>query len=395
MDKAAAVWETVRRLLLVFMLAAVTGCQTVSYYSQAIRGQCHLLASRQPVRKLLDDPKTDPVLKGQFRLTLRLREFAAAALNLPTNGHYLDFVQLDRPYVVWNVHASPEFSLTAKEWTYPVVGRLKYRGYFSERAARGYADQLAAKGYDVYVEGVRAYSTLGWFKDPLCSSFIHLPEPELAELLFHELAHQRVFIRGDTDLSEAFATTVAEEGVRRCLCAAGNAAADQHYQLALQHNQQFVQLLAAARQRLESLYQAFDQIRHQSSTQTGRDLEPFFRQAKACLVQSLREDYRQMRTTWGGDHSYDAWMDHPLNNAQLNTIDTYYRWVPALHELLRQHQGDLIRFYTEVQRLSRLPQKKRQAKLAELLSASAPTLGCCPRPGPAASTDPRWDESPD
>ena len=219
------------RALLFIALALGSGCKTAAYYGQAARGQWQILAGREPIGKLLADEKTPEKLQRQLRLVLQLREFAERELKLPVDGHYERYVDVGRPFVVWNVQATPEFSLRPRTWWYPIVGRVKYRGFFSEADARAYAATLA--GQDVYVEGVRAYSTLGWFKDPVLNTFVNHEELDLAQLLFHELGHQRLFVSGDTDFNEAFATAVGEEGVRRWLQIAGRSADWEQYRVAL------------------------------------------------------------------------------------------------------------------------------------------------------------------
>src|SRR5262245_50615476 len=200
------------RVWLVLALASGVGCETASYYGQAIGGQWEIVRGGETSAILLADADTPEALKGKLRVVLQLREFAEKELKLPVDGHYECYADLGRRYVVWNVHGAPEFSLEPKSWWYPVVGRLKYRGYFSEAKAQRYARQLEAEGLDVYVAGVEAYSTLGWFKDPVLNTFLNHDEVDVAETLFHELAHQRLFVRGDTDFDEAFATAVAQEG---------------------------------------------------------------------------------------------------------------------------------------------------------------------------------------
>ena len=203
--------------LALMAVTLLTGCQTASYYTQAVRGHLQIVHRQQPIAELLQQPGTPEPLKARLRLVLAMREFAAQELRFPVNGHYLRYADLGRSNVVWNVTATPEFSMTAMDWWYPVVGRLAYRGYFVESAARQHAAELAAQGFDVDVGGVQAYSTLGWFRDPVLNTFVHEPETELAELLFHELAHQRLFVSGDTDFNDAFAEAVSEEGTRRWL----------------------------------------------------------------------------------------------------------------------------------------------------------------------------------
>ncbi len=353
-------------------LAAVllTGCQSVGYYGQAIHGQFEIFAGRRAISELLADPQTPAALREKLQLVLDLRAFAEKELRLPANGHYLRYVELNRRYVVWSVHAAPEFSLAPKTWWYPVVGSLKYRGYFSEPAARRYAASLAGKGDDVFVEGVEAYSTLGWFRDPVLSTFIHHQGPGLAEVIFHELAHQRVFVGGDTDFDEAFATAVAEEGLRRWLRAANDPAALEKYEAGRRRNDQFVQLIMSARRQLEVLYGE-----QKGGGDAGKGRGPHasaevMRQQKERVIAGLRRDYKQLKAQWGGYAGYDDWFAQPLNNAQqslnnaqLNTVATYYDLVPAFDSLLRANDGDLEKFYREVRKLAKLSKEERHRRL--------------------------------
>jgi predicted aminopeptidase len=351
--------------LLLTSLAALTGCQTVSYYAQAVRGHCQVLARRQSCEKLIADPETPAELKAKLRLAGEICDFAKGELRLPANGHYQRYADVGRRYVVWNVTASPEFSLESKTWWYPVVGSLDYRGYFAESGARKYAVGLSQKGFDSYVEGVEAYSTLGWFKDPLLNTFIHHHEAALAEILFHELAHQRVFASGDTDFNEAFATAAGQEGARRWLRAKGDAATLEKYLTALQRNDQFVQLVAAARKKLEALYgdkrtpdgeiKATKQPREVPSEQ--------LRQGKQRILDELRHDYEKFKAGWGGYTGYDEWFAGSLNNAQLNSVATYYDLVPAFERLLAANDGDPEKFYAAVKKLAKLPKAERHRQL--------------------------------
>src|SRR5258705_8102008 len=250
----------------VALLATVlSGCQTVSYYKQAIRGQYQIFAHRQPIEKLLAGTNTPPELREKFRLVMDMRRFADKELRLPVDGHYSRYVDVKRRFVVWNVHGAKEFSLEPKTWRYPVVGRLKYRGFFSEAQAKRYGKQLQEEGLDVYVDGVEAYSTPGWFKDPVLNTFIHHREIELADILFHELAHQRVFASGDTDFNEAFATAVAEEGVHRWF--KDKPALLEQFRAQQEHEEEFVRIVLIARDELRRIYARTNQspvvLRHQ------------------------------------------------------------------------------------------------------------------------------------
>jgi len=351
--------------LLLLVVTTLTGCQAISYYAQAIRGHCQVLSRRQSCEKLIADPTTPKELRAKLQLAEEVCDFAKRELKLPVNGHYQCYADVGRRYVVWNVTASPEFSLESKTWWYPIVGSLDYRGYFAEQSARDYADRMARKGFDVYVEGVEAYSTLGWFKDPLLNTFIHHFGAALAEILFHELAHQRVFASGDTDFNEAFATTIGQEGARRWLRNRGDTSALEEYLLVLQRNSQFVQLVADTRQSLEVLYgdERLPDGKIQAKKRAPETSVEQLRQKKLRIVSRLRDDYQALKTQWGGYDGYDAWFAGDLNNAQLNSVATYYDLVPAFERLLAENDGDLEKFYALVKKLAKLPRAERHRRL--------------------------------
>src|SRR5215831_4608723 len=236
------VLDVLLSISLLMIVIGASGCMSMRYYAQAIHGQYQVLAHRQRIDKLIANPQTPAKLRQQLQLVQELRKFAQADLKLPVGDSYNKYVDVHRKYVVWDVQAAPPYSLQPKTWWYPFLGRLAYRGYFSEKSARDYGDRLTKKGFDVYVDGVEAYSTLGWLKDPLLNTFMDSSESELAELLFHELAHKRLFISGDTDFNEAFATIVGQEGTRRWLRARNEDNALIAYEAELQRDQQFVHL---------------------------------------------------------------------------------------------------------------------------------------------------------
>ena len=355
-----------RRVVLFCAMAAfVTGCRSVGYYRQAVAGQYEIFSKREPIPAVLARTNAPPALRRKLQLVLDLREFAERELHLKTDGHYAKYADLGRRYVVWNVYAAPEFSLEPKKWWYPVVGSLKYRGFFSEEDARACAAQLAQEGYDVHVGGVDAYSTLGWFKDPVLNTFIHHSAPDLAETLFHELAHQRVFARGDTDFNEAFATCVGEEGARRWLAAHGDAPARADYELELRRKDQFVALVMRAREELKKVY-GEETARAQAETEP---LAAAKRARKAEVIAQLRADYAQLKASWGGYAGYDGWFQRPINNAQLSTVATYQTLVPAFQQLLARAGGDLPKFYRDAKALAALSKEHRQERMNELARA--------------------------
>jgi predicted aminopeptidase len=364
-------------LLVVAAGMAVSACHTVSFYGQAIKGQCQLLARERHIEKLLATRETPEPLKERLRLVLGLRGFAEKELKLPVDHHYRQYADLERDYAVWNVEAAPEFSMEPKTWWYPLVGRLNYRGYFTMRGATNYGRFLRKNGYDVSVGGVAAYSTLGWFKDPVLNTFIFEPEAELAETLFHELGHQRVFAHGDTDFDEAFATTVGQEGARRWLKAKGDPAALEAYVGHIRRTAEFSRLVVNARTQLEKLYgdQRSDEGKIKASTKNHDAPPEELRRAKRQILEELKAGHARLKAQWGGDGEYDPWFVGPLNNAQLNSVAAYYDLVPGFEQLLAATGGDLEQFYRAAERLSKQPKKARHEVLRGLAGEGGAEVG--------------------
>jgi predicted aminopeptidase len=339
-----------------------SGCQTISFYSQAVGGQVEMWKKRQSIESLLNDSTTPADLRQRLQLVLNLRAFAETNLGLPIRGQYLSYADLQRPYAVWSVYAAPEFSLSPKSWWYPIVGKLDYRGYFSESDARAYATRLRAQGYDVHTGGVTAYSTLGWFQDPVLNTFIHESDSELAELLFHELAHQRLFIPHDTEFNEAFATAVAQEGTRRWLISRGDTSALDRYEHHLRQTKEFTTQIASARDRLNNLYTNLPAKMSASEAMEAQN-------QKDGILNELRLSQAGLPAGATNTTPFARWFQQDINNALLNTVDTYHRLVPMLHRHLDANaKGYLPRFYREMEHLKKNTKDERRTFLATMLT---------------------------
>ncbi|SDS09674.1 aminopeptidase [Pseudomonas trivialis] len=356
----------VRRLFPAVLLVLLGGCSSVGYYRQLADGQWQLLRAREPVAAVIADPSRPQVLRDHLAQSQKARTFASEHLHLPDNQSYRLYADIHRPYVVWNVFATQEFSLSPQNHCFPIAGCVAYRGYYNQGAARGEAALLRQQGLDVAIGGVEAYSTLGWFNDPIMSSMMSWGDERLATLIFHELAHQRFYVKDDTEFNESFATFVEQEGTRQWRAARGLAPLSQ---AASQQRDQFIRLILDTRTRLETLY----------AQPLAADA---MRQAKAAEFERLRSQYRQMRDSqWAGDKRYDAWIDQPLNNARLLPFGLYDQWVPAFAGLFRQQGGDWVKFYAAVERLGGLPVAQRKAALRQLEGfASAGLIGSKPPP---------------
>lgn len=332
----------------------LNGCAGVSYYGQLASGQLQLLRAREPISTVIADPGRDPLLRAHLTQSQKARTFASQQLQLPDNQSYRLYADIGRPFVVWNVFATPEFSLTPQNHCFPIAGCVAYRGYYSQSAARGEAALLRLQGMDVSIGGVEAYSTLGWFNDPIISSMMAWGDERLATLIFHELAHQRFYVKDDTEFNESFATFVEQEGTRQWRAFRG-LPPDSGAQV--QQRDQFIQLVLDTRTRLERLY-----TRPLPADQ--------MRQRKADEFERLRAEYRQLRDSqWAGDKRYDAWINAPMNNARLLPFGLYDQWVPAFAALFRQVGGDWVKFYAAVEQLGALPVAERKAALKALAGA--------------------------
>ncbi len=342
-----------RSLAALLASLSLTGCETLSYYAQAVGGHFELTASARPVSEWLSDAQTPPALREQLALAQRLRAFAASDLGLPDNGSYRRFADLTRPFAVWNVFAAREFSLEPEQSCFPVAGCVAYRGFFAHTDAEAHAAGLQRQGFDTAVLGVPAYSTLGVFDDPLLSTFIAWPEADLARLLFHELAHQLVYVKGDSTFNESFAVALEREGVRRWLVAGGRDAELRRHLESRQRAQELAQLLEATRVQLASLYAS------KVAPEAMRE-----RKHAALAALAAHPTYRRHASRLGT----------MPNNALLASHAVYSRRVPAFERMLAAFGGDLEKFYAEVQALAALNKPQRDRRLTGYETGMSTTL---------------------
>ncbi|MBP8020044.1 MAG: hypothetical protein RJA86_559 [Pseudomonadota bacterium] len=327
----------------------LTGCQSLHYYGHSVKGQWQIISQRQAISTVMAHPKTPPQLVHQLHIIQNIRLFAVG-LGLPTQGQYDTYVDIHRPYAMWSVAATPELSLSAKTWCYWFVDCLGYRGFFEQGLAESFEKKLKIAGYDTYLSRVTAYSTLGWFRDSVLSSYVNKSENELAELLFHELAHQVVYAKGDAMFNESFADVVAEEGLKRYLI--GRPDGFQQIVTRKKRQQQFTQLVLDYRQQLQQVY---------GSHKTNEEK----RQYKKDLFLGLQQNYQQLKDEqWQGYKAYDAWFAE-LSNAKLNSISVYNDLVPALQVILQANDLDLPTFYKTCQRLAKLSKTERHRILSD------------------------------
>lgn len=337
-------------LSLLTSLLLLAACNDGSYLWQCAMGQWTLMSRAKPIDEILEQQTETPEVREQLAKVVKMREFAVSALSLPDNGSYHKYADLGRPYAVWNLVAAPELSIDLNQWCYPIAGCVTYHGYFDEASARAMAADFTTRGFDVDIYGVKAYSTLKWFDDPVLNTFLTGDDLRLAALLFHEMAHQVVYVPNDTAFNESFARTVEREGLRRWLQSTGSAELWQTYLQREEKSSEFRDFIARTRNALGQVY----------ASNLGLDEK---RQAKKDLLQKAVEDYAALKESWNGYSGFDAWMQRGLNNARLSSVAIYNDLVPSFQVMLERVNNDLPAFYAEVEKLGKMPATERLTKL--------------------------------
>jgi predicted aminopeptidase len=356
MCRSPAARRFLRAVFLALGIAGATSaCTTIGYYHQAIGGHLDVMLKREAIENVLARPDTPPVLRRKLELVTAAREFASSELGLPDNGSYRSYTDLGRPYVVWNVFATPALSLEPVTSCFLFVGCLSYRGYFDEADAVRAGEHLRHSGHDVFVGGVAAYSTLGWFDDPVLNTMLVWDDARVVEVIFHELAHQLVYAPDDSVFNESFATALAEVGVARWAAAdPANRRVDPDR---VQRDAAFYDLLLAYRTRLETAFASGDDATK--------------RERKGQLYGQLREDYANLKQAFGGYAGYDDWMATDLNNAKLSSVSTYHDYVPGFRSILARTNHDLGRFYTVVEAMTSWTVEQRRLCLGDPTTGAA------------------------
>ena len=339
----------VRAVLASCLLLLLAGCGTM-YIAQAAHGQWEVVHGRRPIDTVMADAATPPALRARLAAVRDARQFASRNLGLPDNRSYRSYADLKRTYVVWNVVAVPEFSVEPLRWCFPVAGCVAYRGYFAQKKAEAFATGLRKRGFDVVVAGVPAYSTLGRFADPVLNTMLIYGDRELAAIIFHELAHQLIYVEDDSEFNEAFAVTVEDTGLARWLDFTGRKEELHAYREERARDFAFNTLFAERRALLARLY--------------ASKLPPdALRERKRQEFEALAEDMRDLARRQGVSSGYEEWIDAGLNNAYLASVATYFDCVPGFERLLAEVNGDLPSFYAAVRALAHEPQAERHRKL--------------------------------
>ena len=361
---SAAAHRTARVLLGIGLIAALGGCAEMSYYLQSIQGHTRLLLAAEPIDRLLLTPSTSSALRDRLRMAQRLRRYASEELSLPENTSYQRYADLGRSHVVWNVVAAPAYSLKLKTWCFPVMGCVAYRGYFEQEAAQQFAAQLRSQGLEVEVYGVPAYSTLGWMNwlggDPLLNTWANYGDADLAKLMFHELAHQVLYVGSDTVFDESFATAVARLGTLQWLRQQSNPQLQLEFERLESRRASFRALTRSVRASLAQVYEGAEQS-NAASDELAR--------AKTRVFEQFRHDYAVLKTTWGGDGSYDAWVQQ-ANNASLGAQAAYDDLVGGFEALFDSVGRRWPDFFKAAKALAQKPQSERTKALQHLAAGA-------------------------
>lgn len=343
-------------ILVAVPLIVLSGCATVGYYSQAVGGHLKLMSAREPIDEVLANPETPEDLREKLQTLIDARQFAVSTLGLPDNDSYSSFAATGRDAVTWNVVAAPEFSVSPKTWCFPVAGCVSYRGYFDRADADEYAATLASENFDVTVGGASAYSTLGWFDDPILDTMLRGSDVRYVGTLFHELAHQVLYVKDDSNFNEAFASFVEQEGMRQWLEERGEAERIEQYDASLKRGEDFVALLRKTRNGLVEAY--------------AQDVdEETMRESKSAVFATMQDDYQQLKVNWDGYSGYDNWFKRDVNNARLIAVSTYRRFIPAFRAMYLQAGEDMNEFYKIAKIAAELPPVERREHLNAYIGA--------------------------
>jgi len=357
-------------ILIAFLMLGSTSCASTAYYLQSVNGHIDILMRKQPIPEVIASEDTDEILQEKLEMVVDIRRFASEYLALPDNDSYTEYADLEREFVIWNVFATPELSLEPKQSCFLFVGCLNYRGYYAKESAFRYAQELETQGYDIFVGGVTAYSTLGWFNDPVLNTMLGRDEFYLANVIFHELAHQKLYLKNDTAFNEAFAETVAHTGVQLWLQQQGSDAAKKRFSAKQSDRTLFVNLILKYKEKLESVYNsdsAIEEKRTAKKLLLDQLAEEYAALYQAGLSQADQAQTDQVQAdqpeTGENKGQYSDWFSSDLNNAKLATVITYQDYVAGFlalfHHVGENHQN----FYELVLKLSNCDKVRRKSIL--------------------------------
>ena len=352
------------RFIFVILMLLISGCADLGYYWHTAKGHMAIMDRRVAIDDLLDDPQTDAKLKERLKLVKEIRAFAFSQLALPESGSYTDYAQLDHPYALQNLFAAPEFSTKLLSWCYPIAGCTSYRGFYEQQRLDAFVANLKADNNEVHISRVPAYSTLGWFDDPVLSSFINWSDHRLAGLLFHELTHQRIYIDGDSKFNESLASAVQQVGIRLWLESHGQLDKLDRFDRGLAYRQDVVGLIESARKRLSDIYD-------EDKSNEWKRVE------KQKVFRQMRDQYEEIAYKHNYRDGYARWIASELNNAKLGSVSTYNALIPAFVSMIEAFDRDFERFFQYAEKIGNMEKDKRDLCLKAWQEGNALTDDSC------------------
>ncbi len=355
-----------RKLFFLSLILLLGACSDIGYYWHSTKGHLALMNKRVDIEALLEQPDLEAGLRQRLQLVQQIRAFSVDALSLPDTGSYTNYAQLEKPYVVQNLFAAGEFSTTLHSWCYPIAGCVNYRGYYDEVLLDEFADRLKAKNFDIHIAYVPAYSTLGWFDDPVLSSFIDWPDYRLAGLLFHELTHQRIYIDDDTLFNESLAVAVQLAGTELWLKSVRDEAQMEEFRRWIEYRREVILLIENTGVKLRQLYES------EMDDAIKRD-------NKQAIFTRAREGYAAIAKRLNYRDGFEGWFAGELNNASIGSIAAYNTHAPAFMKMIEVLDYDFSAFFDAVEQIGGMDRAARDQCLDLWAGENAINDDRCPK----------------
>ena len=343
-------------IILIYTIILLSGCSSLQYYAEFASGQLDMISKERPINDVIRDDKTPDKIRQKLELIKKIKRFAIDELQLPDNGSYEGYVDLGREYVLWSVTATPELSMKPYQSCFLLVGCMNYRSYFEKEQAENFAAGLQKKGYETYIGGVAAFSTTGWLEDPVVSSMLSWSDTHLAGLVFHELTHQKYYVKGDTTFNESLAVFYQYYGIDRWLQKNGTEKSINGYKHYLTRKGDFKALVISHRSWLQMVYKS-------ALTPDNKRL------MKGSVYKHLQESYKRLKAEkWQGYRGYDLWFSKGLNNAKLALFSTYNLYVDSFNKIMeKQCNHSVSCFFSKVEQIGSMSKNERTSLMQSLL----------------------------
>ncbi len=311
------------------------------YVIKAGWAEAKILRARQPIPEVILSPETGERTRGKLTLVREAREFAKTELGLDVGDSYTTFAQIDSDTLAMVLSAAPRDRLASRTWWFPVVGRVPYRGFFDLNDALEEQRKLEAEGFDTYLRPTAAFSTLGWFSDPVLSTLLRYDEVELVTTVIHELSHNHLFVPGRVRFNESFATWVGRVGSMQFFCSRPGGGPNTVWCARARDRWHDVQLFSTF---IDGLVEALEGVYGDSAATFQEKIH-----ARQEVFVRHRERFRAEVRPRLRSLTFGSFETLPLNNATLLSRMRYYHRLPAFGRFLELHGGSLFRAVREIQ----------------------------------------------